>query len=127
MHREIPRNRPAPVVTDNDRAFHTAGRDQPLDVACDEVCRIGRNPAWLGREIVAAHVWSNHPESGSGQHRDLMPPGKPKLRETVQQNDKRPSAGFDVVQAQPVEVRIAVSDLQEAIRVGHRARRKGVI
>jgi hypothetical protein len=59
-------------------------------------------------EVVAAHVGCDDAVAGLGELCDLQPPAEPELREAVQQDDKRPVAGLDVVQ-------LHVADICEAL------------
>ena len=47
---------------------------------------------------------------------DLQPPTEPELREAVQQNDQRPIAGLDVMQALIADVGVSLAKLDPAGR-----------
>ena len=51
---------------------------------------------------VPAQIGGDHPEAGVGQPDQLVPPGPPELRETVQQQHERPGPGLGDVQADAV-------------------------
>ncbi len=60
---------------------------------------VSRDAVRLRRQVIAARVRCDDPESSRRERLDLPAPPVPELGETVQQDDQRPLAGLDVVQS----------------------------
>src|SRR5262245_28482620 len=72
---------------------------------------VGLHVGWTRRQVVAAHVGCDDAKARVCEWLDLQPPAEPELREAVQQNDQRPFAHLDVVQAHVAEVGVALTKL----------------
>jgi hypothetical protein len=119
-HRRDPRNYSAPIVPDHGSGPFSAGQDQALHVARQQLDAVGPHSERFVREVVAAHVRGHHPEAGLDQRGDLMPPLVPELREAVQEHHGRSLPRLDVVQPHVPEIGVAVRQLHPAQRlVGH--------
>ena len=68
---------------------------------------VGRDAVRLRRQVIAACIGCDDPESRRRKRFDLLPPSVPELGEAVQQNDQRPLAGLDVVQSLVAYIGIA--------------------
>src|SRR5919107_1473019 len=86
----------------------SAGQDQALHVASQQVDAVSLHSRWFVREVVAAHIRSDYPETGLDQRWDLMPPLIPELWEAVQEQHERSLPRLDVVQPHIPQIGVAV-------------------
>ena len=98
VHRRSPGGGSAPVVADQPRGLGAAFADQIAHVGGQLAGGVSRDAVGLRRQVVAAQVGRDHPETGRRERRDLQPPAVPELREAVQQDDQRSVAGLDVME-----------------------------
>ena len=75
------------------------------------------DPFRLVRQVIAALVQRDHPITGSGKRRDLMPPRIPEFREAVQQNHQRAAAILHVMQAHPVDDGLLMNPIFRTYRI----------
>src|SRR5258706_14512019 len=78
-----------PIMSNDDRLFFPEGANQSHDISSNRVHSIIGDAHRLATVVIPTEVRSDHAKM-LGQHRDLMSPGIPKLREAVKQNDERP-------------------------------------
>lgn len=82
---ERPRENSTPVMPDNVNALLSRASRDGRNVA-DQVLESVRFPsAWLVREVVTAEIRRDDGESCVNEGRNLVPPGVPELRKTVEQ------------------------------------------
>jgi hypothetical protein len=123
VHRGRPGDRPAPIVADQRRRFGTELSDQAADIGGEQVDAVGLEALRLRRQVVAACVWRDHSEARRRERLDLQAPTEPELRETVQQDDQRPVARLDVMQALIADLGVSLAKLDPVMRhqLGERA------
>ena len=93
QHSRVPRNRRAPIVTDDDRRRIRRERlDHARDISCHVRHRVSVNIMRLIGAAITAHIDRARGETSSSQRRKLMAPRIPTLRKTVHEYDKRPLA-----------------------------------
>ena len=85
----------------------TAFADEVADVGGQFVDVVGRDAVRLRRQVIAAHIRCNYPESRRRERFDLLPPPVPELGEAVQQDNQRPVTSLDVVQSLVAYIGIA--------------------
>src|SRR5262245_42393647 len=79
VHRDGPRDAPAPVVTDQQRRLCTEFSDEPPDVASQQVDPVGLEPLRLRGQVVATRVGRDDPKTRLHERLDLQPPTEPEL------------------------------------------------
>src|SRR6478735_6019674 len=104
--RGVERDGPAVAVADENGLTLTERADEPCDVG-----GLGEGVVsawWFVGVAVAPQIGRDHPDTGRGQDRYLMPPAPPVLRESVEQDDQRAGAGFGDVEPDAVRADVAV-------------------
>src|SRR5262245_57105075 len=95
-HRIAPANPPARVVADERRLWLPEVLDDGIEVADELVECIVLHTLGLIAQVEAALINGHHLKM-LGEHRNLVAPVVPESRDTVDENDERPSALADVM------------------------------
>src|SRR3954453_3103193 len=86
VHRDRPRDAPAPIVADEECRIGAELADEAADVVGEQVDAVGLEPLWLRRQVVATGVGRYYAKPSRRERLDLPAPAEPELREPVQQN-----------------------------------------
>ena len=108
VHGQIPGNHPAPVMADDGGAIRAQRLDQALHIPCQEVQPVLARALGLVGEVIAPQVRRHDPVPRFGQRRQLVAPGIPVLRKSVQQHDQRALAILHVMQSHAIDGGVTV-------------------
>src|SRR5262245_55635479 len=125
VHRHGPGDRSTPIVTNQPRRVGTELTYETSDVVSEQVDGVVLEVLWLRGQVVAPRIGRHDAKTGLRKGLDLQPPAKPALREAMLQNDQRPIAGLDVVQAHVSDLGVALlkldPDVRQLSRLSHQA------
>src|SRR5690242_4931698 len=110
VHRGRPRDRPAPVVTNQQRRLGATFPDETTNVCGQSIAVVVRDSAGSRGQVVAAHVRHDDTKPGRYERLDLTPPAEPELGKAVQQNNERSIAGFNIMQLNVIELGVALTE-----------------